>query len=98
MKFGKTQVPQSLFELARTRLQKEASCTTDDARSYVLKHGVNDLNAITAIETNQCIVANRVVRAVIDELRAAGEIAQLKRGVWAKTTFLNAAHAQEDNQ
>ncbi len=96
MKFGQTTIPNELFDQARARLRQEATCSTEAARSHLLKSAGPLLSSISPLETNQWIVANRVVRAVIDELRAAGEIEQIKRGVWAKSTFMAAAKQQEE--
>lgn len=87
---GKT-IPGSLFQLARERLLAEATSTPEAVRQHLMLAGAKDLQALSGIPSNQWIVCNRVMRAAILELVAAGELAALKRGVWATTKFLKAA-------
>jgi hypothetical protein len=90
MKFGQTVIPESLFKLARERMLRDPTFTPGDVRGHLAKEAPADLAAISGIGRNWGIVADRVTRACIDELRTAGEIAPLKRGTWAKTSFLRA--------
>lgn len=88
MKFGPTPIPENLFTLARERMLRDATFTPGDIRAHLAKEAPADLAAVSDIGVNWGIVAERVTRACIRELRAAGEIAPLKRGTWAKTSFL----------
>lgn len=90
MKFRQTEVPARLLELARARILRDASFTPDDIRAHLAKEAPDELAAVSGIGVNWGIVADRVTRACIAELRAAGEIDQLKRGRWAQTSFLKA--------
>lgn len=92
MKFGSTPIPEKLFDLARARMRQDATFTPEDIRAHLQVAAAPELAAISDIKTNQWIVTNRVMRACVAELRAAGEIAQLKKGVWAKSSFLAAAN------
>lgn len=92
MKFGQTEIPGSLFKLARERMLRDATFTPGDIRAHLAKEAPSELAAISGIGRNWGIIADRVTRACIDQLRAAGEIGQLKRGVWAKTSFLAATN------
>lgn len=96
MKFSGGEVPGSLFKLARDRMLLEPTVTPDAVRAHLLTHGLDDLKAASGIVQNHKIIANRVFWAACRELVAAGEIEQLKRGVWAKTSFLAAANASSD--
>lgn len=91
MKFGSAPIPASIFDMAYARMRREATFTPEDIRTYLLRHAKAELSALSSIETNQRIIANRVMRACVNTLREAGEIEALKRGVWAKTSFLAAA-------
>jgi hypothetical protein len=93
MKFGSQTIPTRLFDLARERLLGNATSTPDQVRSHILQNGKSELQQTNEIEHNQRIIANRVFQAVRLELLASGDIAQLKRGVWATTKFLAAANA-----
>lgn len=92
MKFGTTPIPDAVFDLAYERMRRDATFTPEDVRQHLLTHGSAQLQAITSIEVNQWIIANRVMRACVNVMRDAGEIEQLKKGVWAKASFLAAAH------
>lgn len=91
MQFGNTEIPGGLFQLARERMLKEATFTPENIRQHLLTQAPDVLWAISPIVTNQRIIVDRVMRDCIKQLVASGEIAQLKRGVWAKTSFLAAA-------
>ncbi|MNR71512.1 hypothetical protein D3C71_21410 [compost metagenome] len=91
MNFGQTPIPQRLFDLARERMLSEPTSTPAAVREHLLKKGATELQQTSAIAHNHAIIANRVFLAVCKELRASGEIASLKRGVWATTKFLQAA-------
>jgi hypothetical protein len=88
MRFGSTEIPQALHELARKQMAQSASFTPDDIRSYLLKEGADIINGITDIETNQWIVANNVFRAELKKLVAEKSFGQLKRGVWTRHDLL----------
>jgi hypothetical protein len=90
MKFCNTEVPQSLFDMARERMRKGVTFTPDDIRTHLLKHAQTELVAINDISSNHQIIAERVMRACVKELRGSGEIKQMKHGLWAKTSFLEA--------
>ena len=91
MRFGNTEIPGCLFHLARERMLKEATFTPENIRQHLLTQAPDELCAISPIATNQRIIAERVMRDCVKQLVASGEIAQLKRGVWAKTSFPAAA-------
>lgn len=91
MHFGRTELPGILFKLARERMVLEATFTPEDIRKYLVVQSHEILQRISPLATNHRIIANRVMRDCIKQLVSSGEIAQLKRGVWAKTTFLAAA-------
>ncbi|KVP17040.1 hypothetical protein [Burkholderia ubonensis] len=82
MKFGQAEIPETLFALARERMRSFGEFTPEDIRQHLLTEARADLAAINSIEHNWRIIAERVLRACIEELRAAGEIEQVKRGVW----------------
>ena len=90
MKFGQTEIPENLFTLARERMRRDVTFTPGDIRAHLAKEAPADLAASSPLGQNWGIVADRVTRSCIEELRAAGEIGQLKRGTWAKTSFLRA--------
>lgn len=91
MRFGTITVPGELFKLARERMLSEASFTPEDIRLHLLSSGRVHLDKVSDHETNRWIVANRVLQASRKELVQAGEVAQLKRGVWMKSSVLRAA-------
>ena len=91
MKFGQTEIPGSLFKLARERMLRDATFTPGDVRAHLAKEAPDVLAAVSGVNVNWGIVADRVTRACINELHNAGEIGQLKRGTWAKSSFLKAA-------
>lgn len=93
MKFMGREVPGALFKLARDYMLSDATVTPEDVRVYLLSHGSDDLNALSDIKENHRVIVNRVFQVARKELIAAGKISQLKRGVWAKTSFLKAANA-----
>lgn len=90
MKFGHKDVPRELFALARDAMRERAVFTPEDIRRYLVETGRELMLSISGIESNHQIVAERVMRAVLKELAAAGEYRQLKRGVWAKPSIINA--------
>jgi hypothetical protein len=90
MKFGQTEIPETLFKLARERMRRDATFTPGDVRAHLAKEAPGELAAVSGIGVNWGIVADRVTRACLRELRAAGEIGPLKRGTWAKKSFLEA--------
>jgi len=84
MKFGQREIPDMLFDLARERMRKDESFTTDEIRQHLLAAGEEYMLFVNDIRSNWRIIADRVTRACIDELRDAGEIEQLKKGVWGR--------------
>jgi len=80
MKFGQTKIDGGLFKCARDKFLAHALNTVDEIRQHILKQCKGELDTITSIDTNQWIIANRVTRAVIDELMASGQITKSKRG------------------
>lgn len=86
MKFGTTVIPGRLFALARDRLLLGPSCTTAEVRDHLIAQGRAEMLECSDIERNHRIVAQRVFDAARLELLAAGQIKQLKRGVWAAET------------
>jgi hypothetical protein len=95
MKYGQTEIPGSLFKLARDRMLRDPTFTPCDLRSYLTSAGHDVMVAMSKIEKNHWIIADRVMRACIDELRAAGQLTQLKRGVWARVG-VPGAHAHSE--
>lgn len=91
MRFGSKEIPGSIFKLARDRMLRDVTFTPEDIRGHLMEQAPVVLNEISSIGVNHRIIANRVMRDCVKQLVASGEIAQLKRGVWAKTTFLKAA-------
>ncbi|MYM92445.1 hypothetical protein [Duganella vulcania] len=91
MKSGKTPIPEALFALARERMRRDATFTPEDVRVHLAKQAPDTLASVSGKGVNWGIVADRVTRSCIRELRATGEIAPLKRGTWAKTSFLKEA-------
>lgn len=91
MKFGQTEIPGRLFKLARERMLREATFTPGEIRKHIIENAREELMAISSIRSNWQIVAERVMRTALAELRTAGEVDQLKKGIWAKTSFLAAA-------
>ena len=87
MKFGQTEIPETLFTLARERMRRDATFTPGDIRAHLAKQAPSILATVSGVGVNWGIVADRVTRSCIRELRTAGEIAQFKRGRWAKTSF-----------
>lgn len=84
MKFGQTEIPEAIFNLARAYMRSVDRFTPEDIRQHLRANAQAELAAVHAIPENQWIVAHRVTRACIDELRASGEIAQVKNGLWAR--------------
>lgn len=95
MKFGSTIIPDSLFDLARREMRSRASFTPEEIRVVLVRDGAQALRTITSIPRNDRIIAERVMRAVVGELRDAGEYRALKRGLWMKTAILDAAEPGE---
>ena len=91
MRFGCTEIPGSLFKIARDRMRSDATFTPEDIRRHLVDRASDVLHGISPITVNHRIIADRVMRDCVKQLVSSGEIAQLKRGVWAKTTFLAAA-------
>jgi hypothetical protein len=90
MKYGQSEIPGSLFKLARERMLRDATFTPFDIRNHLTVEGRDAMVALSTIERNHWLIADRVLRACIDELRNAGEVHQVKRGLWAKTSALAA--------
>jgi hypothetical protein len=86
MKFGPNIIPDMLFDLARERIRRDETFTPDDIRKHLVAEGEEHMLAINSIESNWRIIADRVTRACIDEMRDAGEIEQVKKGVWAQAS------------
>jgi hypothetical protein len=97
MKYGQTEIPGSLFKLARDRMLRDATFTPFDIRTYLTTEGREQMVALSTLERNHWLIADRVMRACIDELRTAGELTQLKRGVWGKPGALVAAAEGEES-
>ena len=57
MKFGKTEVPGSLFKLARDRMLRDATFTPADIRAHLAKEAPDVLAAVSGINVNWGIVA-----------------------------------------
>lgn len=93
MKYGQSEIPESLFKLARERMLRDETFTPFDIRTYLSTAGRDEMVALSSIEKNHWLIADRVMRACIDELRDAGKLTQVKRGLWAKTSSLAAAGA-----
>lgn len=96
MKFGSTPIPDSLFVRARNEMRSRASFTPEDIRSALVRDGALALQSVSTIPQNMRIIADRVMRQVLGELRDAGEVESLKRGVWRKTANLTAARREEN--
>lgn len=86
MKFGKTEIPGALFKLARDRMLAGGAFTPVDIRDHLLREAEATLDTISDIRTNQWIIANRITRTCIAELRKTGEIVQLRRGTWSRVS------------
>ncbi|MBU9200076.1 hypothetical protein KTD31_01495 [Burkholderia multivorans] len=84
MKFGQAEIPQHLFELARTHMRAATTFETAGVRQHILDNAKADLAAINDLERNWPLIAERVTRACLNELRAAGEVEQVKKGVWKR--------------
>jgi hypothetical protein len=93
MKYGQSEIPESLFKLARERMLRDDTFTPFDIRTYLSTAGRDEMVALSTIEKNHWLIADRVMRACIDELRDAGKLTQVKRGLWAKTSSLAASGA-----
>lgn len=91
MNYGNTEIPGSLFKLARERMLRNATFTPNDIRTHLVTEGRATMLTLSTITRNHEIIADRVMRACIDQLRDAGEVAQAKHGVWARTGTLDAA-------
>lgn len=98
MRFGSTPIPGELFKLARDRMLREASFTPEDIRTHLLSEGTSHLSAVTTNSTNQWIIAERVMQSARKDLAEAGEVAQLRRGVWMRSDVLKAAESQVEDQ
>lgn len=85
MRFGSTEIPGSLFKLARDRMLAGGTFTPVDVRTHLLEQGASVLQETSPLAANHWLVANRVFQAARDELKAAGQVTQVKRGLWAKT-------------
>lgn len=96
LKYGQTEIPGSLFKLARERMLRDDTFTPFDLRNHLMTDGRDVMLAISTIHKNHWIITDRVMRACIDELRTAGELTQLKRGIWARTSTLDAAGTGEE--
>lgn len=82
MKFGSSEVPVKLFDMAREQMRKESTFTPGEIREHLLTYAASDLYSVSNIRANWTVIALRVTRACIDELRALGEIKQLNHGLW----------------
>ncbi|MYM92444.1 hypothetical protein [Duganella vulcania] len=91
MKFGQTEIPGSLFKLARERMLRDPTFTPGDIRAHLTSAGLDMMVAMDAIRPNHWIIADRVMRACLDDMRNAGQVTQLKRGVWARSDSPGAA-------
>jgi hypothetical protein len=84
MKFGQREIPDTLFDMARERMRRDDSFTPDDIRQHLVADGEEYMLFVNDIPSNWRIIADRVTRACIDELRDASEIEQVKKGVWTR--------------
>jgi hypothetical protein len=84
MKFGQAEIPQHLFQMARAHIRDATIFETAGVRQHLLDNAKVDLAAINDLEGNWPLIAERVTRACLNELRAAGEIEQVKKGVWKR--------------
>jgi hypothetical protein len=84
MKFGQREIPDMLFDMARERMRRDDTFTPDDVRQHLASDGEEYMLFISDIPSNWPIIADRVTRACINELRDAGEIEQVKKGVWTR--------------
>lgn len=94
MKFSGRVVPQELFEITRNLMRTMPSFTPEEIRWLLVTRyprAATLIREVTTLAANDRLVAHRVTRAVIDELHAAGDIKQLKRGVWMATRVWAAA-------
>lgn len=96
MRFSGREIPGELLKLARNRMKGATAFTPNEIRSHLLLHGRQLMIAVHGIEANHPIIADRVFKEARRQLTDAGEIAPLKRGVWAKTSFLRAAAAESE--
>lgn len=86
MKFSGREIPGSLFKAARERMLSPTagpSFTPEAIRQHLLSQCRRELTAISSIEVNQNIIANRVFQEARRQLASAGEVVQIRRGVWA---------------
>jgi hypothetical protein len=84
MRFGNQTVPGSVFAVARNKMLELEQFTPQQMREHILKDAASELEALSSISINHRIIAERVMRECIAELRAAGQLASPKRGVWAR--------------
>ena len=84
MRFSGTLIPAALFDLARNKMLSVATFTPDDVRQHLLSNASAEMFATNSIQSNHRIIAERVMRAVLEDLVAEGKVAQLKRGVWTR--------------
>lgn len=86
MKFSGHEIPGSLFKAARDRMlapDAGPNFTPGAIRQYLLNQCRSDLAAISSIEVNQAIIADRVFQEARRQLLSTGEVMQIRRGVWA---------------
>ncbi len=86
MKFGTQTIPGELFKLARERMLRDTHFEPAKVREHICEHGRAQLFEINSIEKNHQIIAERVMRAALAELVAAGEVEQVKRGLWGRVS------------
>ena len=100
MKFSGRVVPEELFEIARNMMRTMPSFTPEEVRWQLVTRprAATLIREVTTLQANDRVLAHRVTRAVIDELVAAGDIKQLKRGVWMATRVWDAAEQQASAQ
>jgi hypothetical protein len=84
MKFSYVEIPERLFTLARDHMRSLPRFTVEDIRQHLLIHGQLELARCHSLKQNWRLLATRVLRAVLTELKDANEIAQIQRGVWAR--------------
>jgi hypothetical protein len=84
MRFGSTPVPGTLFALARTLMLEQPSFTPSAMRAALMEKGREDMLALSDLPGNYPIIAERVMREVISEMVTAGQLTQIKRGLWAR--------------
>lgn len=87
MKFGAVTIPGSLFALARDFMAARETFTPADVKAEIRLKGSNELQSVSDIFHNHSVIAHRVAREAIDQMKATGEIVQLKRGTWQRVVI-----------